>query len=115
MAAAQVEGSAGVVADEQRENWLERRRALTERHARAAADVARLAAAIAETCVQVAARREAGAALLPQHADELLQKARDARAFAEHERRQAARWARLAADVHPAGRWVPGQPPSRTT
>lgn len=64
--------------------------------AQLAIDVSRLAASIAATAARIAARREASARLVPEHADELLRRARAAHAFAEHERAEAARWARVA-------------------
>ncbi len=89
-------------ADDRFGAWRDRRRAIDDRASRMAADIAYLATSLAETFTELAAQREVSAGLVPQRADELLQKARDARAFAEHERREADRWAQLA-EGGPAG------------
>lgn len=88
-----------MVFDEQHRNWRSGRDAYRDVAAELAADIARIAATLAETATMLAAQREAAAQLVPQYADELLAKAHDAQVFAEHERREAGRWARLADDT----------------
>ncbi len=80
MVVARGEGTASMVADEQRGAWHDRRRAMDDVASTSAADTARPAAAFAETVAELAAQRGVGAELVPHRADELLQEARDARA-----------------------------------
>jgi hypothetical protein len=91
-----------MVADDRSGAWRDRRRTMDDTASEIAADIARLATSFAETFTELAAQREVSAELVPQRADELLQKARDARAFAEHERHEAERWGQLA-EGGPAG------------
>src|SRR4051794_39905277 len=66
---------------------------------RLATRVSRLAGEIAQTEDRVAAQRERLAATRPDRAHELRRSAEEARSFAEHERREQARWSGIAQDM----------------